>query len=76
MLGFDLEQPVSYYADNDDGLLIRLLNIKNGGYNKQLPYDINRYLWKFAGKYVPIAIVKKEHENEIINELMKSTQIS
>ena len=71
MLGFDLEQPVSYYADNDDGLLIRLLNIKNGGYNKQLPYDINRYLWKFAGKYVPIAIVKKEHEheNEIINEI-------
>ena len=69
MIGVDLEQPLDYYTANEDDQIIRLINIKNGAFNRSLPYDVNRCLWKFKGKNIPLSIIKGEKNNELVNEV-------
>ena len=69
MIGIDVKQTMSYYSEHEEQQLIKLVNVKNGAYNKQLPNDINRVLWMFDGKYIPLIIKKDGTQCELNNEV-------
>lgn len=68
MIGFEKSIKLQELKENNIRELGFLVNIRLGKYNDKLNGEINRYLWHFQGKCVPLLIIRHE-KTQSSNEL-------
>ena len=69
MIGFAVDVEFSYYTEDQQRQLIKLINLRHNANGARLKDGYTKYLWKFDGKYVPLIIFKKGHSIEFINSV-------
>lgn len=69
MIGFAVDVEFSYYTEDQQRQLIKLINLRHNANGAKLKDGYTKYLWKFDGKYVPLIIFMNGSSIEFINSV-------
>lgn len=62
MIDFDVNIKLKDYTEAQLKQFVELVNLRLGVYNSQLQDGLNKYIWKFCDKDVPLIILKKANK--------------
>lgn len=69
MIDFAVDVKFSYYTEDQQRQLIKLINLRHNTNNVNLKDVYTKYLWNYDGKSVPLIIVKDGNNIEFINSI-------
>lgn len=75
MIGFTSDKCIDEYTKEEHRQFVEIVNVRLGVYNKHFNEGINKYVWRFGNKYVPVIVIKHNESIELVDALY-TTKIS